>query len=41
MDLHALTALALDPSRVLLARGLAPDTWQRELLLARDRQILM
>ncbi len=41
MDLQALTALALDPSRVLLARGLAPDLWQRELLLARDRQILL
>jgi hypothetical protein len=41
MDLTALTALALDPSRVLLARGLAPDPWQRELLLARDRQILL
>jgi hypothetical protein len=41
VDLHALTALALDPSRLLLARGLAPDPWQRDLLLSRDRQVLL
>src|SRR5438552_6953165 len=34
-------ALALDPARLLCARGLEPDPWQRELLLANDRQILL
>src|ERR671937_1135802 len=34
-------AFALDPSLILEARGLAPDPWQRALLLAHDRQILL
>jgi hypothetical protein len=36
-----LLALALDPSRILEARGIAPDPWQRMLLLSTDRQILL
>jgi hypothetical protein len=41
MNLHRLLALALDPSLILRARGLAPDPWQREFLLAPDRQVLL
>jgi hypothetical protein len=41
LDLAPLFALALDPSRVLRACGLDADPWQRELLLAPDRQILL
>src|SRR5262249_4650339 len=41
MTLRRLAALALDPSRVLLARGLTPDPWQRALLLSGDRQVLL
>lgn len=41
MDLHRLVALALDPARLLDARGLAPDPWQRDLLLSTDRQVLL
>jgi hypothetical protein len=41
VDLHQTLALALDPARILHARGLTPDPWQRGLLLARDRQILL
>jgi hypothetical protein len=33
--------VALDPSRILSACGLTPDPWQRDLLLARDRQVLL
>jgi hypothetical protein len=36
-----LLALALDPSRILEARGIPPDPWQRVLLLSNDRQILL
>jgi hypothetical protein len=36
-----LLALALDPSRILLARGIAPDPWQRDLLLRTERQVLL
>ncbi|HVS34581.1 MAG TPA: terminase family protein [Gemmataceae bacterium] len=35
------TLLALDPSAILVARGLTPDPWQRDFLFARDRQILL
>ncbi len=31
----------LDPARILQARGLSPDPWQRELLLCEDRQVLL
>ncbi len=41
MNLQQLLALALDPSRILEARGIAPDPWQRMLLLSTDRQILL
>jgi hypothetical protein len=41
VDLYGITLLALDPSAILAARGLAPDPWQRDLLFARDRQILL
>src|SRR5262245_19402070 len=41
MDARTALALALDPARLLVARGLPPDPWQRELLLAPDRQVLL
>ena len=41
MDARTALALALDPARLLCARGLTPDPWQRELLLAPDRQVLL
>ena len=33
--------MALDPSAILVARGLTPDPWQRDFLFSRDRQILL
>jgi hypothetical protein len=36
-----LLALALNPARILEARGITPDPWQRVLLLSSDRQILL
>ena len=41
MDLHRLLTLALDPALLLEARGIAPDPWQRSLLLGNDRQVLL
>lgn len=41
VNTRELTALALDPSRMLIARGIAPDPWQRALLLSGDRQVLL
>jgi hypothetical protein len=41
VNLHQLLALALDPARILEARGLRPDPWQRALLLSGDRQVLL
>src|SRR5262245_11207355 len=41
MNLPRLAALALDPALVLEARGLAPDPWQRDLLLSANRQVLL
>jgi hypothetical protein len=41
MNARQLLALALDPSAVLRAQGLAPDPWQRDLLVANDRQVLL
>jgi hypothetical protein len=41
MSARELLACALDPSRLLLARGLVPDAWQRQMLLGTDRQILL
>jgi hypothetical protein len=34
-------ALALDPTNILLAQGLTPDPWQRELLLSTSPAILL
>jgi hypothetical protein len=33
--------LALDPGQVLRAQGLAPDPWQQDLLMSRDREVLL
>ncbi|MHB1424903.1 MAG: terminase large subunit domain-containing protein [Gemmataceae bacterium] len=41
MNPQHLLALALDPCRILEARGIMPDPWQRMLLLSNDRQILL
>lgn len=38
---HELLALALAPTLILRAQGLHPDPWQRELLLASERTILL
>jgi hypothetical protein len=41
VNLHQTLALALDPARILCARGITPDPWQRALLLSADRQVLL
>ena len=41
MDARPLFTLALDPARILLAQGLTPDPWQRDLLFAPQRQLLL
>jgi hypothetical protein len=41
MDARTVIALALDPARLLAARGLTPDPWQCELLRCADRQVLL
>jgi hypothetical protein len=41
VNAQLLLALAFDPSRILEARGIPPDSWQRMLLLSNDRQILL
>jgi hypothetical protein len=41
MDLRHALLLALDPVQILRAQGLEPDPWQRQLLLAADRQVLL
>jgi hypothetical protein len=41
MKLATALSLALDPARILEARGLAPDPWQRALLLCPHRQVLL
>src|SRR5262249_32940165 len=41
VDLRRALALALDPALILQAQGLTPDPWQRELLFAPDRQVLL
>jgi hypothetical protein len=41
MHLRPALALALDPSRIFLSLGQAADPWQRDLLLCRDRQVLL
>jgi hypothetical protein len=41
MKARKLAALALDPSRILTARGFAVDPWQRVVLHSRERQLLL
>src|SRR5436189_6447446 len=41
MEHRTLLLLGLDPSRILSAQGLTPDPWQRQLLLAPQRQVLL
>ncbi len=41
MDPLQLMAMALDPSLILKARGFAVDAWQREVLLSKERQLLL
>ncbi len=41
MNIRQLLQLALDPSRILAARGLAVDPWQRDVLLSDNRQLLL
>ncbi len=41
MNARKLLAMALDPSRILAARGLRVDPWQRDVLLSRQRQLLL
>jgi hypothetical protein len=41
VNTQQMLALALDPARILQARGIQPDPWQRELLLSVDREILL
>lgn len=41
MKTRNLLGLALDPSRILAARGLAVDPWQREVLRSDRRQLLL
>jgi hypothetical protein len=41
VDARHAFALALDPAHLLLAQGLNPDSWQRDLLLARDPCLLL
>ncbi len=41
MDAWQQLSLMLDPTRIFRAQQLDPDPWQRELLFAADRQILL
>jgi hypothetical protein len=41
MNARSLLACALDPARILEAQGLTPDPWQRRLLHAPGRQLLL
>lgn len=41
MKVASTLALMLDPALLLRAQGLSPDPWQRELLLAPDRCLLL
>lgn len=41
MNLPSLVSLALDPVRLLAARGMTADPWQRDLLRCHDRQVLL
>jgi hypothetical protein len=41
MDPKRIMAMALDPSLILQARGMTIDPWQREVLLSKERQVLL
>src|SRR5262245_53788180 len=41
MHPHELLSVALDPSRILQAQGLAPDPWQRDVLASSSRYVLL
>jgi hypothetical protein len=41
VDTHSLLALALDPSGLLRAQGIEPDSWQQKVLLSPARQLLL
>jgi hypothetical protein len=41
MNVASLMAVAIDPSRIFVARGQMPDPWQRDVLRSRDRQLLL
>ncbi len=41
MNISSLLSVALDPARVLLARGMRPDPWQRAFLLGTSRQVML
>jgi hypothetical protein len=41
MNARKLLLMALDPCRILTARGFAVDAWQREVLESRGRQLLL
>jgi hypothetical protein len=41
MDFRNALQVALDPARILVARGLTADPWQRQLLLSDARRILL
>ncbi|HYV34464.1 MAG TPA: hypothetical protein VE988_02095, partial [Gemmataceae bacterium] len=41
MDYHSIFAAALDPTRLLSAQGMTPDSWQRDVLFSQARDILL
>jgi hypothetical protein len=41
MDTRQLLAMALDPGAILRARGFAVDRWQADVLLSKERQLLL
>jgi hypothetical protein len=41
MDTRQLLAMALDPGAILRARGFTVAQWQTDLLVSRERQLLL
>jgi hypothetical protein len=41
MDPRRFMAMALDPGAILRARGFTVDRWQTDVLLSRERQLLL
>jgi phage terminase large subunit-like protein len=41
MDTRQVLAMALDPGAILRARGFAVDRWQADVLLSKERQLLL